>query len=157
MSKGIHFDLMEARHLCSDAIDWLEANPEQHTTGDFIRYRATGDAVYHVPEPGREQDYCYCFLGRVAQEARNRHPEQCEGIMAGSLACAVIAPLSLPFSDAFKANDRLLRLERAPSTWKRLMIALDLRTPHENTQTIATLRQTLAENYAAQATKELLS
>lgn len=76
---NLSFDVMESRHLCNDAIDWLEAHPEQHIGGDFIRDRATGTRTYRVPEPSREDDYCYCFLGRIAQEARNRHPEQMRG------------------------------------------------------------------------------
>lgn len=151
------FDAMEARRLCGDAIDWLEAHPEQHIGGEFIRARDTKARIYHVPEPDRDEEYCYCFLGRVAQEARNQHPEQCEGIEVGTLASAVVRPLFSTISSAYDVNDKSLWLERSPTIWKRLMIALGLRSSRHNAKTIAGLRETLAKRYADAALKELLS
>jgi hypothetical protein len=153
----ISFDVMEARHLMTDAIDWLEAHPDQHIGGDLIRKRSTDLPTYRVPDPSQEDKYCYCFLGRVAQEARNQHPQRTYGIEASALARSITSGLGASQMAAFETNDTSLRGERAPSLWKRLMIALGRRTPHENTKTITSLRKFVAVHYAAKATKELLS
>lgn len=74
-----------------------------------------------------------------------------------TLAFSVLAALGADTSDSFDENDMPLRMERAPTLWKRLMIAFGRRSPYHNAKTITGLRQFLAEKYAAQATKELLA
>lgn len=137
MTSHKQYDPLEAADLCLDAISWLSNNPRRHITGKPITRKKREVS----PDAGmsEDKDVCFCFVGRIAQEACERgdfsfgeHPYK--------IAAAVLHPLGITTRQAFETNDEILGIERKDGV---ATTARQFGFKHgwANKRTIAALRQ----------------